>query len=825
MSTRLLGPVGSRRRRRTSVATVLAACSALALTGVVEAIPLPPTPPAVNNPTFEFDPNEVGKNAVLTDDLDADGVLDWDDTNQNGTDRPGEGVIEATRNADGTCTQTNLPATAGGPGFVGAGLLVCDGSEGNFADLDGFTNGSKNEGTNWFIDNVSSPRKADMAELMLYAKFGDSTSDLDLDADDLFIFTGATRLDRNGDTHIDVELNKQNVKRNCPDSEPATPGFQTTNCTPQRTNGDILIAIDLARGGVEATLRVFQFQTGAGANCANAPQINPPCLVEIQVPAGAADGFVNDAQGQIQGPNWNAVGCDPTPPDDPATGCRIRDDIAGRGFMETFTDLSALGVEVTCPGFSNVIFKTRSSDALNSSLQDDAEASINISKCSLAWEKRDDQGVLQGGATFTVQGSTAGPFACLDDNTTGPDDANPITVVDNSAPDSDPDAGQLLLDNICFGTYTVTETVAPTGFALDDDVTRVQTVNASNQNAVIGTQGQDDLGDTDESDFHNRLGTIEWEKRDGSVAAPHPLQGGATFEVSGGAFACRGTTGTITVVDNGTNDADPDAGQLKVDRVCLGTYTITETVPPTDYLVDADPTRTVTVSAADLSATVGTEPLGAPPGVDDEGTRVDGECTDNACDFHNRRGSLLIRKEGKDASTADPTDLLGGATFEITPDPFTGTGTLTITDNAAGDSYAAAGLICLNNVAPGTYSVRETAAPTGYLADPDTESVATSSQSCSSRQTANPDDQTADVTFVNIPLSTIRVVFDSLATGASGDATVASIVCEDAVGTTVPANSENNGPDPARDDTDETFGNGTTTLEPGVYTCTVDIDP
>src|SRR5262245_17590277 len=336
------------------------------------------------------------------------------------------------------------------------------------------------------------------------------------------------------------------------------------------------------------------------------------------------------------------------------------------------------------------------------------------------------------------------------------------------------------------------------------------------------------MGQDDVDDFHNRLGTIEWEKRDGSGSAPHPLQGGATFEVSGngGPFACHGTAGTITVVDNGTNDADPDAGQLRVNRVCLGSYTITETVAPPDFLFDTDVTRTVAVTALDLSGTVGTEPLGNPPGTDDEGTRVNGECTDNACDFHNRRGSLLIRKEGKDASTLDPTDLLGGATFLITPDPFTGFGSLFVTDDGLNDSYNTdAGLICLNNVVPGTYTVSEFSAPAGYKGEAGSKSVPSSTQSCAGRKNPTPDAQAADVQFDNIPLSTIRVVFTSLAEGANGDATVASINCAQGA-TAVPAENENGSSDPAtRDDLDETYGNGTATLLPGVYDCAVDIDP
>ena len=39
------------------------------------------------------------------------------------------------------------------------------------------------------------------------------------------------------------------------------------------------------------------------------------------------------------------------------------------------------------------------------------------------------------------------------------------------------------------------------------------TVTSGNLSQVIGNQGSDDPGNDDESDFHNRLGTLSWEKR------------------------------------------------------------------------------------------------------------------------------------------------------------------------------------------------------------------------------------------------------------------------------------------------------------------------
>ena len=106
------------------------------------------------------------------------------------------------------------------------------------------------------------------------------------------------------------------------------------------------------------------------------------------------------------------------------------------------------------------------------------------------------------------------------------------------------------------------------------------------------------------------------------------LQGGATFEVGGtpGPLACRGVTGTITVVDSGANDANPVAGQYRLERVCLGTYTVTETVAPPGYALPADPDREVTVSAANLSPSIGT--IG----------------NNDVDDFHNRLGTIEWEK-------------------------------------------------------------------------------------------------------------------------------------------------------------------------------------
>ena len=127
-------------------------------------------------------------------------------------------------------------------------------------------------------------------------------------------------------------------------------------------------------------------------------------------------------------------------------------------------------------------------------------------------------------------------------------------------------------------------------------------------------------------------GTISWEKR--TDAAPFPLLGGATFEITPDPFD---RLGTLIVVDNGMNDADPNAGRILVIGARLGTYTIIETIPPAGFLPDDDPSRSVTVSEDDLNPVIGTQ------GQDDPGN------TDES-DFHNRPRNIVVTPDKGNAS-------------------------------------------------------------------------------------------------------------------------------------------------------------------------------
>jgi Prealbumin-like fold domain len=175
-------------------------------------------------------------------------------------------------------------------------------------------------------------------------------------------------------------------------------------------------------------------------------------------------------------------------------------------------------------------------------------------------------------------------------------------------------------------------------------------------------------------------------------------------------------------------------------------------------------------------------------------------------------GALKVTKTSTKGNAA-----LAGATFEV-KDP----NGVVIKDPNGNSVWTTGsdGTFCVSNlpIANG-YTVQEKSAPTGYKINDTTVRTVnvTGAGTCTSGA--------ATASFTDTPLSTVEVKFTSLAgTGV----TTSQIVCKQGT-TVVAANSENGSADdettPVRDDTDEVFGNGTSGLEPGVYTCTIDIDP
>jgi len=176
---------------------------------------------------------------------------------------------------------------------------------------------------------------------------------------------------------------------------------------------------------------------------------------------------------------------------------------------------------------------------------------------------------------------------------------------------------------------------------------------------------------------------------------------GATFEITPDP---KTGTGSLTVVDNGLNDEDPEDGVLGVTDclVCI-TVTVTEIDAPDGYELDPTP-QPAHVTTAGETVTL---------------TFVN---TEEKCE-------LIINKV--DGSGND----LAGACFTITPDPRTGTDSLVLCDNDANDECPADGVLCLSELICGLEcTVEETTVPDGYVgAAPQTVTVG----------------ETAELTFVN----------------------------------------------------------------------------
>ncbi len=312
-----------------------------------------------------------------------------------------------------------------------------------------------------------------------------------------------------------------------------------------------------------------------------------------------------------------------------------------------------------------------------------------------------------------------------------------------------------------------------------------------------------DPDDVDAS-FENLKGSIIIEKVDGNGA----LIPGAEFTITPSPVTGEDS---LDVLDGDANDqADDSDGRICIDDVFIvdnadTDYTIVEKTPPPGWFGDDDE-QIVTVTAPSTCA-----------------GRLDDDPIVSDTEFVNEKGSIIIRKEAKNANTADAHDLFGGATFSISPNPLTGAAPpLSVTDDTANntldvDQFGGAGLICIDGVANlggGSYSITETNSNNAaYKKDDSTETVTVSAaSSCTARGTS--DDP--DALFENIPLSKITVTFESL---AGAGVTKAKIACPPEAADPTPDATPN-----AFDDTTESFTDLVPT-SPATYNCTVEIDP
>jgi hypothetical protein len=406
-----------------------------------------------------------------------------------------------------------------------------------------------------------------------------------------------------------------------------------------------------------------------------------------------------------------------------------------------------------------------------------------------------DGSTLLKGAGFTF---SPNPF---------PGGSGTVEVVDGSPADKSPADGIVCVDGVLNNTYSVNESTVPAGYFGDPTVKQVSVVNDICANR-LNADGTLKTGQTPQATFTNMLGSIIIEKLDGSGN----LLGGATFTISPDpTVGASGGSKDVTDLTGSTapgGDQSAAAGIVCVDGVRnLGTgnsFTITEKTPPPGFFPDPN-SKTVTVSS----------PSTCTGRLNTDGTLKTGQ-TPQAT-FTNLKGSLVIDKTGKNKGAPGGTSFVGGATFTVTPNPLTGSGSLDITDDGINDVFnTSPGVVCIDGAVdpgPGGYSIVEKTAPPAYAKSTASVAVAEniSQSTCGARLAAasnDPTKVTADASFVDTPLSEITVDFTS---SAGAGVTTSTIVCT-ASGPTLPPQSNNGSYD-------------ATGLPPGTYTCTVAIDP
>ena len=188
--------------------------------------------------------------------------------------------------------------------------------------------------------------------------------------------------------------------------------------------------------------------------------------VNVQQDTGSGGGFVDPPDGTI-------VDVDLTGDADGVVDTCAAPGTVGGQCTVTFTSDTAGTVTAHASVTLNIagLTVTRQTDGIG---DNSGDATKEFVAGTIRWEKRDNAGALQGGATFEVCRTHN-----LNTETGLLEDIDPdvcVTVVDDvdgvAGPglDQDPDPGQFLLTGLRLGRYTVDETVAPPGFEPDPAV-------------------------------------------------------------------------------------------------------------------------------------------------------------------------------------------------------------------------------------------------------------------------------------------------------------------------------------------------------------------
>ena len=441
--------------------------------------------------------------------------------------------------------------------------------------------------------------------------------------------------------------------------------------------------------------------------------------------------------------------------------------ISSRTFGEAQLDFDALtGGTQKCVSFGSAYLKSRSSDSFTSELKDFiAPTSLNLNQCGQ---------VIIRKQTDPEENPNTTEFGFTKSFKTDPATPNPGTF--KLMDDGVQNYGQTVLPG---SGYTVDEDVIPAGWNLvgidcniagHPSVGVTPTIDVAAGTVTFAIDANTDVLDCT---YTNRArGTIIIEKITDD--------GKGSFDFTSGTLTPSPFTLTTTAAGAGGKDSRTFGDLVP------GTYDVAETMPAGWNLVSE--------SCSDQSdpQSIG---LGA------------GETV--TCTFRDARekGAILITKTRKHAAGGPGPQPHPGVTFTVSDNDPQTTDPQPVTTNPQG--RACVDGLLLSSFVGGDYTVTETV-PSGYSADPPGTSRTVSVTTEATCNSADADKARAN--FSNTPLTDVTVSVNSQVNGG----TASTMVCKDAANSTVAGGSTN------------TDGDGSATasnLQPGEYTCTINVDP
>jgi hypothetical protein len=693
-------------------------------------------------------------------------------------------------------------------------------------------------------------------------------------AGDRVLYVGGERDSNNGTSFIGAWFLQADAS--CSHTGNGNTAFTSTSA---HQVGDLLLIADFPSGGKIGEIKLFEWCPATEAGCS--PGASDP-LQEIasgldcsDLPAAALDdvcGVVNSVN--VVTPVWKnecvAVGSNKcastiTTPEETNTVFEIGVNLTNSGFPGAL------------PCFSTFVLETRSSVQFDATTKDFVAGSFPT--CGkLTIEKETDPDGAAGTFSYTNDaGADCDPsFDLEDDGSQVCDDLTPAVYL---VTEDDPTALTPpfdLVNIVCTvdvgsGSGTSYRIGKIDGGGVFDPGSTDEFDAGEDEDTVEITIGT--LGEVTCTYTNRQRGSILVRKETESGALlpgacftfdPDPADGtGAAVEI------CDGDAADQAVGDDGLVCID-GVVFLGDDTVADSGYDITETVVPDGFEGDPDTENVVVDSTSNCA-----DRLAATTPVPD-------------ATFVNKLGSILINKVvdkagnpllGGACFTIAPDGTTGTGTFTGTVcdnnvDNIPGLGAPDLTDNDA-----TAGEICVDDVPLDDYDITESIVPANFLGDTPKDVTVSNSDDCAALTA---------IVFKNVPLSKFQIKFFDLTgfTDAAIDCSNATEVSENGgadtltitgntaanptvvttsaahdlvTGAKVQITGSNSSPlingtftvtfvsptafsipvnlsggtagtNPAGtvvafDDTDETFGNGTTTLVPGLYSCTINVDP